>query len=88
MRLIDADSLYREGLNEYISEYGGDEYHFDETRFSRLIESEPTVDAVPVEWIEQYKQSIGSQTLVGYRWIEKMQIAWAERKEENERIES
>lgn len=48
MRLIDADSLYREGLHEYIYEYGGDEYQFDETRFSRLIQSEPTVDAVPV----------------------------------------
>lgn len=42
MRLIDADSLYRAGLDEYISEYGGDEHHFDETRFSKLIQSEPT----------------------------------------------
>ena len=62
MRLIDADALYRAGLDEYISVYGGDEYEFDETRFSRLIQSEPTATVerdIPKAPIDQQLEEDG-----------------------------
>lgn len=70
MRLIDADALmdrYADRLMT-IEEYG---------IFTDIAEA-PTVEAVPVEWIEAYMQSIGSRTLVGYRWIELMLEEWKE----------
>lgn len=74
MRLIDADEI------RWVDHFDSDG-NLSKYKVAYSDEMPPTVEAVPVEWIEQYKQSIGSQTLMGYRWIELMQKAWAERKE-------
>lgn len=77
MRLIDADEI------RWVDHYDADGNLAKKYKVAYSDEMPPIVDAIPVEWIEQYKQSIGSQTLVGYRWIEEMQIAWAERKDDD-----
>lgn len=79
MRLIDADAL----ITEAFDLMDRDELREDVPQIIKdYCDAQPTVEAIPVEWIEQYKQSIGSQTLMGYRWIEIMQKAWAERRKE------
>lgn len=77
MRLIDADALKHVLCDE--CEYSKTlcvEKADCDTVYA--IDAQPTIEAVPVEWIEAYMQSIGSRTLVGYRWIEMMLEEWRE----------
>ena len=67
MRLIDADALLNrmqeDPLFDLVERYG----------VSGVINAEPTVDAVPVEWLQAHITTIEQQRLLD---------EWAERKEE------
>lgn len=74
-RLIDANSeelkfgmkLLREGEQQI---YGKNSWGFA-TKYSRLIEEAPTVDAIPIEWLINYSKN-------GYElaFIERMLKDW------------
>lgn len=58
-RYIDADALVTD-----ISFFDGENFHYGYSQGT--IESAPTVDAVPVEWIENY-----------VKWLRKREIQFA-----------
>lgn len=83
MRLIDADALLP--MMKYAttdSEIGVFPIKIGFNAIAKVIDDTPTVDAVPVRWIENWIQSKGSQTVVGYHWIMMMLKDWAEVREE------
>ena len=53
-RLIDADVLIKR-LKPYINKYGGESFPYDivHDAFIYEIEHEPTIDAVPIEFIDK-----------------------------------
>ena len=61
-RLIDADTLPRHGKR------GGVVHWHD-------IEKAPTIDAIPIEWIEKYVESCHGMFKEDMRWIEIM-VSW------------
>lgn len=71
-RMIDANALLermkKDPLFPFVEEYG----------ISRVIEAEPTVEAIPIEWIETYMNRFTSST----QWAFKGMIQDWERKEE------
>ena len=86
MRLIDADALF-DAMEE--------EIHFtainasEQARVNNLfcditdvINESPTIDAVPVEWIENYLRNYRYMAPIEKNFVREMIKAWAERKEE------
>ena len=45
------------------------------------IKDSPEVEAIPVQWLEQYMQKLSTRTHIGYVWLEIMLKEWKERKE-------
>ena len=79
MRLIDADALFinLDGMME-VSPTG---YIHGDT-VADMISDAPTVDAVPVEWIENYLRNYRYMAPIEKNFVREMIKAWAERKEE------
>lgn len=79
MRLIDADALVKDLVENYIFT-GFTELLED---FASAIRSQPTVDAVPIEWIRKYtKVNRLYQSDDFDLYIDDMIADWMERKEE------
>lgn len=73
MRLIDVDAV--------IAEY--DQIHEGEAGKARkLMEDAPTVEAIPIEWIENYLRNYRYMAPIEKCFVREMIKAWAERKAE------
>ena len=77
VRLIDADALLKRMQNDplfdLVERYG----------VSGVINTEPTVDAIPIEWIEKYTEENRLYQSDDFDlYIHDMIADWAERKEE------
>ena len=70
MRLVDADAL-REAA-ETCRETTGD--------FQALIDAAPTIDAIPVEWLREWQDEVGT---INEWWpiIERIITVWREEQE-------
>ena len=90
MRLIDADEVYKilesceirkatigNPLTDW--EHG---YTCGIERGESEIECAPTVDAIPVEWIENYLRNYRYMAPIEKNFVREMIKAWEERKEE------
>lgn len=75
MRLIDADKL---NIYDVSPAYGT--YVMGVTEED--IEFEPTVEAIPIEWIKQYGEENCFDFGTQFNAITRMLKAWEERKEE------
>lgn len=94
MRLIDADKLINE-LSKWITTDRGGELELKDIVFNEAIadtifaiEKEPTVDAIPVDWLKKYvliegaymseskrkEREIAKKLLRGYRESQHMEI--------------
>ena len=79
-RLIDADAMLerikKDPLFPLVEEYG----------ISGVIEAQPTVEAIPISWIEQHIENAGFVAVLNSHSVEFMLRQWyreqAERKEE------
>ena len=56
MRLIDADALKARIEQEEDREYDATGYLLHMTDSLPVIDNAPTIDAIPVEWIEKWRQ--------------------------------
>ena len=87
MRLIDAESL-KENLSKWLKQvdptHPSDIPPMDDIIVSTImtIEEEPTVDAIPIEWIENYLRNYRYMAPIEKNFVREMIKAWAERKEE------
>ena len=81
MRLIDADELL-EDVRQNSQSYWADDFAYE------WVNRQPTVDAVPVEWMRQFKDAPVTEESAkrcdecGGDFVEWMILEWAERKEE------
>ena len=75
-RLIDADALYT--LFVKMKSFG----ELTAKKAIRCVEEAPTVDAIPIEWIENYLRNYRYIAPIEKSFVRKMIKAWAERKEE------
>lgn len=73
MRLIDADTLIDTLYDHEFASY------IDKGEVSTVINDEPTVDAIPVEWI---KEKISNNKGFYNSSLRRLLDEWAERKEE------
>lgn len=82
MRLIDADEFIK-GLEDLYQQAGWDrrDVHFSLADTICNLDMMPTVDAIPVAWIEQYGKANWYDFGTQYNAITKMLEEW-ERKEE------
>lgn len=79
-RLIDADGLVND-LESYDRDLC-DDYHMKDYVFDQIItdiKNQPTVDAIPVEWIKKYMSRC---LAIEQDAIGEMVKEWAEREEE------
>lgn len=81
MRPIDADAL----IDKYQRENGVDVYRYN---VIQDLADAPTVDAIPVEWMRQFKETPVTDESAkrcdecGGDFVEWMILEWKERKEE------
>lgn len=61
MRLIDADAL---DMYECLKSYYGDAWRDAQ----KEIENAPTIDAIPIEWIEDYMERLDSVGFLLNNW--------------------
>ncbi len=76
MRLIDADALYTDLVK--MNDFG----ELSAKKAIRMVSKAPTVDAVPVEWIERYDEEEWMESGTPHTSVTKLLEAWHERKEE------
>lgn len=70
-RLIDADELNRvneESIAEYSEYYTGDMIHGMRIVCQYAVENAPTVEAIPIEWIEQKMKELDTD-IYEYEWL-------------------
>lgn len=78
MRLIDADAL------PFMSENKYERKKIPINRIRKWIENAPTVDAIPIEWMEKYADlnrftTPDGQVIIRFRWIvDEMVADWRE----------
>ena len=70
MRLIDADALAKELMHEGLG-----------YQYNRIINA-PTVDAIPMAWIENYVKNAGFVSVYNVQSVEFMLRKWREEREE------
>ena len=75
MRLIDADELL-EDVRQNSQSYWADDFAYE------WVNRQPTVDAIPVEWIEKYLRNYRYMAPIEKNFVREMIKAWAEREEE------
>lgn len=76
MRLIDADALYTDLVK--MNDFG----ELSAKKAIRMVSKAPTVDAVPVEWIERYDEEEWMESGTPHTSVTKLLEVWHERKEE------
>ena len=59
MRPIDADAILNDTGN-YFEMYGGDKYYHES-----IIQHAPTIEAIPVEFLENIKNNLGERSVGG-----------------------
>ena len=73
MKLIDADELKKK--KKHSKEFAENIVSVAE------IDWQPTVEAIPIEWIEKYVESCPGMFKKDMRWIEIMVVWWKEEQE-------
>ena len=94
MSLIDVDELKQyigdckccdkcpnKGRKQYECYYDCKFPDYLTEEWERVLDEQPTVDAIPIEWIEKYVESCHGMFKKDMRWIEIMVAWWKEEQE-------